>query len=131
MSKHAYIYPLAHPIHAKVKVPGSKSFTNRALVIAALANGTSVLHGASNANDSAVLIRLLQQLGVEIESNGDSITVKGNGGKFGAFNGELNVEDAGTVMRFLSAFSCLVPGEITLKGSDRMHERPIHGLVNA
>ncbi len=131
MSKHAYIHPLEHPIHAKVKVPGSKSFTNRALVIAALANGTTTLQGASNANDSAVLIRLLQQLGVEIESKGDSITVKGNGGKFNSFKGELNVEDAGTVMRFLSALCCIVPGEITLKGSERMHERPIHGLVNA
>lgn len=127
----AYIYPPAHPVNAKVTVPGSKSLTNRALVIAALAKGITTLFGASDSNDSLVLIRLLQKLGVEIKTTGDTITVHGNGGKFNLFNGELDVEDAGTVMRFLSALCCIVPGEVILKGTVRMHQRPIYGLVEA
>jgi 3-phosphoshikimate 1-carboxyvinyltransferase len=130
MNKIAYIYPLEHPIDVKVTVPGSKSFTNRALIIAALANGTTTLHGVSNANDSAVLTRLLQKIGVEMQVKGDTISIKGTGGKFSPFNGELDVEDAGTVMRFLSALCCIIPGDIALKGSVRMHQRPIKGLVD-
>lgn len=126
-----YIFPPQHPLDARVTVPGSKSLTNRAFVIAALANGTTTLHGASDANDSLVLIRLLQKLGVEIKTAGDTITIQGNGGKFKPFHGELDVEDAGTVMRFLSALCCIIPGEITLSGTLRMHQRPIYGLVDA
>jgi 3-phosphoshikimate 1-carboxyvinyltransferase len=129
MNTTAYIYPLEKPVDVKLSVPGSKSFTNRALIIASLAKGTSTLHGASNANDSKVLIGLLQKVGVDMQVKGDTITVKGKGGKFQPFNGELNVEDAGTVMRFLSALCCIIPGDITLKGSHRMHQRPIKGLA--
>jgi len=131
MSKVAYIYPLEMPIDVKVTVPGSKSFTNRALIIASLAEGTTTLSGVSDANDSVILISLLKKLGVEIQSNGDIIIVKGNGGKFNPFSGELDAEDAGSVMRFLSALCCIIPGEILLKGSERMHQRPIQGLVDA
>lgn len=126
-----YIFPPQHPVDAKVTVPGSKSLTNRALVIAALANGTTTLQGASDANDSVILIRLLQKLGVEIKTTADTITVQGNGGKFKPFHDELDVEDAGTVMRFLSALCCIIPGETTLSGTLRMHQRPIVGLVDA
>ena len=127
----ANIHPLTGAINAKVKVPGSKSFTNRALVIAALANGVTTLHGASDSNDSRVLIKLLDRLGVEIIEQEGVIQVRGNGGKFDEFNGVLNVEDAGTAMRFLTALCCLVPGEITLEGSERMNHRPIKELVSA
>jgi len=131
MNKVAHIEPLAEPIQAEVTVPGSKSLTNRALIVATLANGTTTLLGASDANDSLILVRLLRKLGVDIQTEGSTITVKGNGGKFKPYNGELDAEDAGTVMRFLSALCCIVSGEITLKGSQRMHERPIYGLVDA
>ena len=124
------IYPIDKPIQATVKVPGSKSYTNRALVIAALANGVATISGASDANDTRILIRLLDRLGVEIIERDGIIEVRGNGGKFEEFNGALNVEDAGTVMRFLTALCCLVPGEIILGGSDRMNQRPIKELVN-
>ncbi|HSY76484.1 MAG TPA: 3-phosphoshikimate 1-carboxyvinyltransferase [Bacteroidia bacterium] len=127
----ANIHPLTKPINVKVEVPGSKSFTNRALIVAALANGVTTLHGASNSNDSRVLIKLLERLGVEIVERDGIIEVKGNGGVFDEFNGVLNVEDAGTVMRFLTAICCLVPGEITLEGSERMNQRPIKELVDA
>jgi len=131
MNNTATIHPLTHPIDVRVTIPGSKSFSNRALIIASLAKGTSTLHGVSNANDTVILIRLLTKLGIEITSKGDITTVKGNSGKFNSFNGELDVEDAGTVMRFLSALCCLIPGEIILKGSERMHQRPIGGLAEA
>jgi 3-phosphoshikimate 1-carboxyvinyltransferase len=131
MSKMACIYPLEQPIEARVTVPGSKSITNRALIIAALANGITTLKGASDANDSVILIRLLKKLGVDVQANEDTLTVNGNGGRFKSFTGELDVEDAGTVMRFLSALCCIIPGEIILKGSERMHQRPIHGLADA
>ncbi len=130
ISNIASIYPLDKPVQASVKVPGSKSYTNRTLVVAALANGITIISGASDANDTRILIKLLDRLGVEIVERDGVIEVRGNGGKFEEFNGVLNVEDAGTVMRFLTALCCLVPGEITLGGSDRMNQRPIKELVS-
>jgi len=127
----AYIYPVTKPITAKVSVSGSKSFTNRALIIAALANGVSVLHEVSDSNDSEVLIRALQQLGIEIIRDNNTLQIKGNGGKFHPFRGELTAEDSGTAMRFLVALCCIVPGEIVLKGSVRIHQRPVKELTEA
>ncbi len=127
----ARIYPLDKPISAIVNVPGSKSYTNRAFILASLAEGVSTLSGMSDSNDSKVLIKLLQQLGIDIEVNKDTATVKGCAGQFPEFKGELDVEDAGTVMRFLTALCCVIPGEITLRGSERMHQRPIKDLVEA
>lgn len=127
----AHIYPLATPVEAAITIPGSKSYTNRALIIASLANGKSILHSYSNSIDSLILIQSLQQLGIDIVCDENKITITGNGGNFNEFYGNINVGDAGTAMRFLTAFCCLVPGEITLEGSERMHERPIKGLVDA
>jgi len=127
----ARVHPLDKPISAIVNVPGSKSYTNRALILASLAEGVSTLSGMSDSNDSKVLIKLLQQLGIEIDVNKDTAIVKGCAGQFPEFKGELDVEDAGTVMRFLTGLCCVIPGEITLRGSERMHQRPIKDLVEA
>ncbi len=127
----ASIYPLREPVRAEITVPGSKSFTNRALIIASLANGTSTLSCCSDSNDSLLLIKILRELGVDIIQNKTTIAVNGNGGKFKEFHGKINVDDAGTVMRFLTALCCIIPGEIVLEGSSRMHQRPIKGLVDA
>ncbi len=127
----ADIYPLTGPIEAELHVPGSKSFTNRALVIASLADGISTLTGYSNSNDSLLLINILKLFGIDISVEKDLITIKGNSGKFKEFHGKIDVEDAGTVMRFLTALCCIIPGEIILEGSSRMHQRPISGLVDA
>lgn len=127
----AYLHPLTRPIDVKVEVPGSKSYTNRALIIAALANGITALRGVSDSNDSKVLISLLKQLGVDINEEDNVLYVTGCGGKFRAKDITLNVEDAGTVMRFMTALCCLVPAQITLEGSERMHQRPIRELVDA
>lgn len=127
----ARVHPLTEPIRAQINIPGSKSYTNRALIIASLAEGVSTLSGYSRSNDSFLLIKILKRLGVGILLDGNTITVKGDGGKFKEFNGKINVEDAGTAMRFLTALCCLIPGEIILEGSQRMHQRPIKGLVDA
>ncbi len=127
----ATIHPLNGAIKAQIIVPGSKSFTNRALIIASLANGTSTLSGYSNSNDSLLLINILKLFGIDILIEKDLITIKGNPGKFKEFIGKIDVEDAGTVMRFLTALCCIIPGEIILEGSSRMHQRPIKGLVDA
>ena len=127
----AFIYPLTGSVKAQITITGSKSFTNRALIIASLANGTSTLSGYSNSNDSILLIKILQELGIEIILEGTTITIEGNGGKFKPYTGKIDVEDAGTVMRFLTALCCIIPGEIILEGSSRMHQRPIKGLVDA
>ena len=127
----ARINPLTSSIKAQINVSGSKSFTNRALIITSLASGTSILTGCSDSKDSLLLIKILQELGVEIVHKENIITVKGNSGKFKEFKGKINVENAGTVMRFLTALCCLIPGEIILEGSERMHERPVNALVDA
>jgi len=131
VSNIVYLTPLKTPVKTAINVPGSKSYTNRALILAALSKGKSILHNCSDSNDSLILIKALQLLGIEIALNGNRITVQGNGGNFKEFIGTIEVEDAGTVMRFLTALCCLVPGEIILKGSPRMHQRPIKGLVDA
>ena len=125
------IQPLAAPITAKIVMPGSKSYSNRALIMASLANGESVLKNVSVGDDSAVLISALRQLGIVIKQTGSMASVIGNGGKFLPVKCAINVGAAGTAMRFLTAFCACVPGEIILDGSERMRARPIGPLVDA
>ncbi|MBU1177933.1 3-phosphoshikimate 1-carboxyvinyltransferase [Patescibacteria group bacterium] len=125
------IIPSKQPINGEITVPGSKSYTNRALVMASLAKGSSEISEASRCDDCGVLVGALRQLGIAITRHGDGISIIGNGGDFKEFRGEINVGHAGTAMRFLVAVCSLVPGEIILDGSDRMRERPIGDLVNA
>ena len=127
----AQIDSLTGPIEAQLSVTGSKSFTNRALIIASLANGKSTLSGYSNSNDSLLLIKILRNLDIYISVEKDLVIINGNDGKFKEFRGKIDVEDAGTVMRFLTALCCIIPGEIILEGSSRMLQRPIKGLVDA
>jgi 3-phosphoshikimate 1-carboxyvinyltransferase len=116
-----------------ITVPGSKSYTNRALIAAALASGESTLLGASRSADSEVLIHALQKLGVVISTpSPDTILVCGTGGTFPAYHGTIDIGPAGTAMRFLTALCAAIPGaNITLRGSTRMHLRPIGPLVSA
>ncbi len=125
------IIPLKEKINGEVTIPGSKSYTNRALVMATLAAGESVIKGSSPSEDSQLLIKALRQVRVEITEDGNEIKVKGNGGKFAEFSGEVNLGAAGTSMRFFASVAALIPGEIILDGSERMRERPIRELVDA
>lgn len=125
------VHPLTKQITAELAMPGSKSFTARALIMAALAEGESILSGVSKSEDSAVLAGVLQQLGVDISQQNSTLTVVGRGIEFKPFHGTIGVNDSGTAMRFITSFAALVPGQVTLDGSERMRERPIGELVDA
>lgn len=127
------ITPVDHPLNATVLVPGSKSLTNRALLIASLANGTTHLSNALFSDDSRYFAKALQTLGFDVLLNevNHSMTVTGLGGKIPATKAELFIGNAGTAARFLSAFLTLGNGEYILDGESRMRERPIGDLINA
>jgi 3-phosphoshikimate 1-carboxyvinyltransferase len=137
------IVPLDKPVRAEITVPGSKSITNRALILAALAGGEVTLTGALWSEDTQITVECLQKLGFEIRVENDpaefcnrTITVRGLGGKIpntgtGEKPLELFVGNAGTAARFLSAFVCLGDGVYRLSGVPRMHERPQAALFSA
>ena len=137
------IVPLAAPVRAEITVPGSKSITNRALILAALADGEVTLKGALWSEDTEIMFDCLQKLGFEVSKQNDpdelcnrTITVKGLGGKIPNAGTaekplELFVGNAGTAARFLAAFVCLGEGVYRLSGVPRMHERPQAALFSA
>jgi len=127
------ILPIPHPLNATVRVPGSKSLTNRALLIASLANGTTHLTNSLFSDDSRYFAKALQTLGFDVllDEENHSMTVTGLGGKIPAKKAELFIGNAGTAARFLSAFLTLGNGEYTLDGEARMRERPIGDLVDS
>ena len=137
------IVPLTTAIRAAVTVPGSKSITNRALILAALAEGETTLTGALWSEDTQVMVECLQELGfmvnvaVDPEEVGNrTITVYGQAGKIprggtSAQPLELFVGNAGTAARFLAALVCLGEGVYRLHGVPRMHERPQAALFAA
>lgn len=114
-----------------VRVPGSKSITNRALVLAALAEGRTELSGALMAEDSEVMLRALQQLGVEVSGSGGRITVISRGGPVHATAADLDLRLSGTSLRFLTALVALGNGTYRLDGNARMRERPVQPLLDA
>lgn len=127
------ITPIPHPLNASVRVPGSKSLTNRALLIAALAKGTTRLTNALFSDDSRHFARALQTLGFDltIDETHHEMTVTGLGGQIPASQAVLYIGNAGTAARFLSAFLTLGHGEYVLDGDSRMRERPIGDLIAA
>jgi 3-phosphoshikimate 1-carboxyvinyltransferase len=118
-------------LDAALDVPGSKSLTNRALILAALAEGTSTLTGGLIADDSEVMVRALRQLGIGVEVDGTSYTVAGRGGEIPAAGADLDLKLSGTSIRFLTAVTALGRGRFVLDGNARMRERPIQDLLNA
>jgi 3-phosphoshikimate 1-carboxyvinyltransferase len=133
MNSSLKINPITHPLNAAVRVPGSKSLTNRALLIAALADGTTHLTNALFSDDSHYFAKALQTLGFDVQLDEEKfeMTVTGLGGKIPAKKAELFIGNAGTAARFLSAFLTLGQGEYILDGEPRMRERPIGDLVDA
>ena len=127
------ILPIPHPLHATVRVPGSKSLTNRALLIASLADGKTRLTNALFSDDSCYFAKALQTLGfdVQLDETNHEMSITGLGGKIPAGRAELFIGNAGTTARFLSAFLTLGNGEYILDGDSRMRERPIGDLVEA
>ena len=127
------IKPLGHPIAAEVRVPGSKSITNRALLIAAMAPGRSELDGALFSDDTRYMVGALRQLGfvVEADEAREHIVVEGRGGEIPAHSADLFVGGAGTAMRFLAGFLTLGRGRFRLDGNARMRARPIGEMVDS
>jgi 3-phosphoshikimate 1-carboxyvinyltransferase len=126
--------PVVGPVNASVRLPGSKSITNRALLLAALADGESILRDPLHSEDTLYMAQALRDLGVGIAeaANGD-YTVRGAAGQFAAPAKPLFVGNSGTTVRFLTAAACLTPPgtDVVLDGVARMRERPIRDLVGA
>ena len=137
------IVPLEKPVRAEITVPGSKSITNRALILAALAEGEVTLEGALWSEDTQIMVECLQELGFMVDVRPDpnefsnrTITVYGKGGDVPPGGTEqqpveLFVGNAGTAARFLAAFVCLGKGVYKLHGVPRMNERPKKALFQA
>jgi 3-phosphoshikimate 1-carboxyvinyltransferase len=130
----SYVLTPRGPVEAEVHVPGSKSITNRALLVAALANGRSLLTGALVAEDAAVMVAALRTLGAQVEPDAadpSTIAVGGIGGRWPAAAADLDLALSGTSLRFLTAAVTLGEGRFRLDGTARMRERPIGDLIAA
>jgi 3-phosphoshikimate 1-carboxyvinyltransferase len=118
-------------LSARLRVPGSRSITNRALLCAALAKGRSVLEGATPSDDTEAMREGLGALGVSIETGRDGWAVEGMGGRFPASGAAVDVRSSGTTTRFLTAAATLAAGPITLDGTAQIRRRPLGDLADA
>jgi 3-phosphoshikimate 1-carboxyvinyltransferase len=131
------IVPLTKPPNATIRVPGSKSITNRALVLAALASrqGSCTIEDALHCDDTNVMVDSLRRLGFGVDARWDqenSITIQRNSAELiPNRNADLFVGNSGTSMRFLTAMVSLGHGKFRIDGNDRMRERPISDLLAA
>ena len=125
------IVPPNRPLVGKVTPPGSKSITNRALLLAALAVGTSRLTGALKSKDTALMAAALKQMGVEIDEPDATGFVVTSSGRLQPPAGPLLLGNAGTATRFLTAAVTLVEGVVVVDGDEHMRLRPIEPLVTA
>ena len=116
-------------LRGTVKVPASKSYTNRALLIAALADGECRIESPLFSDDTKYMSEALNRFGVPVEKLDDAFTVSGKGGVMQAPRQEIFVGNAGTTMRFLTTFAALASGITRLNGDRRMQERPIEDLL--
>ncbi len=134
MSGRRLIIPFRSPARGRARVPGSKSVTNRALVLAALAEGETRLEGALFSRDTRILCAALRKLGFRVEEQPEAsrITVEGLGGRIPAREACLDVGNAGTAARFLTAFLCLARGgRYEVDGDPAMRARPMGGILRA
>lgn len=128
------IQPFTRPVRGSVTLPGSKSITNRALILAALGTKTVILRGALFSRDTRIMVAALKQLGfaVETDEKALTITITGHGGQIPVREAKLDVGNAGTAARFLTAFVCLRPdGIYHFDGDEAMRRRPIGALLEA
>ena len=125
------IIPPTHPLTGRVTPPGSKSITNRALLLAALAHGTSHLTGALKSKDTALMAAALRQMGVTIDEPDATSFIVTSAGFLAPPAAPLQLGNAGTAVRFLTAAVALVDGIVVVDGDEHMRRRPIGPLVNA
>ena len=114
-----------------VHLPGSKSISNRVLLLAALCGGQTTVHDLLASDDTAVMLAALRQLGCAVEESGSTAVITGLGGQSVQPQAKLYLGNAGTAMRPLTAALALLGGDFELSGVARMHERPIGDLVDA
>lgn len=129
---HLDLQPVIHA-QGTVRLPGSKSISNRTLLLAALAQGTTEIHDLLASDDTHVMLMALQKLGVKWEQASESqqYTVHGAGGTLPVHQADLFMGNAGTAIRPLTAALAVIGGDYTLHGVSRMHERPIGDLIDA
>ena len=123
------VSPLSH-CNGMVTIPGSKSYTHRAVILSSLAEGESILIHALRCEDTEHTIQALIKFGVPVFWESDDIRVLGRGGKFKTTDDRIDVGNSGTSMRFLTALAALKKGITLLDGSERMRKRPIGELLN-
>ncbi|MDD1653334.1 MAG: 3-phosphoshikimate 1-carboxyvinyltransferase [Methanomicrobiales archaeon] len=122
----------ARDVDLRFTAPPSKSYTHRALIAGALADGESVIHSPLLAEDTRRTLAALRALGVSITGDGDALRIRGTGGRFPAGGPvTLDLGDSGTSLRLLSSVALLAPREVTLDGSPRMRDRPVGPLAGA
>ena len=129
--QHIDIKPVMH-VEGVVRLPGSKSISNRILLLAALAEGTTLIHDLLASDDTLVMLGALRSLGIEWNQvNDHTHMVYGGGGVLPHHTADLFMGNAGTAIRPLTAALAVIGGDFTLHGVSRMHERPIGDLVDA
>ena len=114
-----------------VTLPGSKSISNRVLLLAAMAAGTTTIHDLLDSDDTRVMLAALRQLGCDVQEHGNTVVIQGVGGQLKVPTTKLFMGNAGTAMRPLTAALAVLGGNFELTGVPRMHERPIGDLVDA
>ena len=124
------VKPILH-CDGVITIPGSKSYTHRALILSSLADGESVLINALRCEDTEHTVQALRKFGVEVFWESDRARVLGRGGKFKAADDRIDVGNSGASMRFITALASLKKGVTQLDGSERMRKRPIGGLLNS
>ena len=127
------MYPIKSlkKVYSEINAPPSKSYTNRALIISALADGKSILRNVLFSDDTVYMINALRDFGIKIISKKDRLIVYGTGGRIKKPKGRIYTGNAGTTMRFITAFSALAKDKVIITGDKRMQERPIQDLLNA
>ena len=115
----------------RLVLPGSKSISNRLLLLSALCAGTTTLHDLLDSDDTRVMLDALRQLGCTVRRNGATVLIDGLGGAPTIRQARLFMGNAGTAMRPLTAALAVLGGDFELRGVARMHERPIGDLVDA
>ena len=118
-------------LDATVRIPGSKSYTQRAMVIAALAEGESLLRDVLLSEDTRILSAALGEMGADIRTEGMEMIVRGNGGRLVRPSREIHLGNNGTAMRLLAGVASLGAGSIVLTGTLRLRERPLKPLLDA
>ncbi len=128
------IQPIRKPFDTTIEVPGSKSYTNRALLVAAMADGVSTLTGALFSEDTHYMAASLEKLGVHIDGDEKQATfdVRGNGGNIPVSRADLYIGNSGTTSRFLTAYVSIGHGKFVIDGDEPMRRgRPIADLLHA